>query len=137
ILLRELTACYTATCLGQPTLLPLLPVQYADVAVWQRAWLQGAVLEMQRQYWRTQLADVPALALPLDWARPAVASYRGAEIDLPMEASLAATLKQFSQQQGVTLFMTLLTGLQVLLGRYAGQRDVAVGTPVANRRHVE
>ena len=72
ILIRELSALYQSFLLGQPSPLPELAIQYADYAVWQRNWLEGAVLEAQLDYWTRQLAGVPDLELPTDRPRPPV-----------------------------------------------------------------
>ena len=61
---RELTILYQAFVQDQPSPLPALPIQYADYALWQRSWLQGAVLEQQVAYWREALADLSPLNLP-------------------------------------------------------------------------
>ncbi|QRO01039.1 amino acid adenylation domain-containing protein [Archangium violaceum] len=138
ILIREVAALYEAFRSGRPSPLPELPVQYADYAVWQRGWLQGEALEAQLAYWRQHLADAPAvLELPTDRPRPATRSYRGASCVTSIPKPLADSLKDFSQREGVTLFMTLLAGFQVLLSRYSGQKDIVVGTDVANRNYAE
>src|SRR4029079_487601 len=74
---RGRSALYAARCRGESAGLPALPVQYADYAVWQREWLQGDVLEQQLGYWKQALAELPALDLPTDRPRPAIASFRG------------------------------------------------------------
>ena len=137
ILMRELTALYTASHTGAPASLAPLPVQYADVALGQRAWLQGAVLETQLAYWRTQLADVPALALPTDAPRPLVPDHTAAVVPFALEPELTAQLRALSRREGVTLFMTVLAAVQVVVGRLASQDDVAIGTDVAHRPHAE
>ena len=120
------------------SLLPELPIQYADYTLWQRQWLQGEVLESQLAYWREQLAGAPALLeLPTDRPRPAVQRYAGAQQSLWVSPELLEQLKNLSQQEGVTLFMTLLAAFQVLLMRYSGQNDIVVGTPIANRTREE
>ncbi|WP_340619900.1 non-ribosomal peptide synthetase [Xenorhabdus siamensis] len=136
ILLHELATLYQAFTRGQPDPLPPLPVQYADYALWQRQWLQGAVLETQLTFWRQALHGTPALlALPTDHARPAVQSYQGDQIPFTLSPHLVAALKALSQRHGTTLFMTLLTGWGILLARLSGQPDIVIGTPVANRQH--
>ena len=115
-----------------PTLAPL-PVQYADFALWQRGWLQGEVLEQQLGYWRERLAAVPALELPTDRSRPAVASHRGATHPFTLPAALTGQLRRLGREQGATLYMTLLAAFEALLHRYSGQNDFAIGTPIANR----
>jgi amino acid adenylation domain-containing protein len=131
LLVRELGALYE----GEP--LPELPVQYADYAAWQRDLLRGPELDRKLGYWREQLAGVPALELPLDRPRPAVASHTGARELFRIPEPLTGRLRTACREHGVTLFMGLLAPLQVLLGRYAGQHDVAVGTLVGGRSRPE
>jgi len=137
VLLQELTSFYNAFSQGQSANLPELPIQYADYAVWQRDWLQGEVLERQLGYWKTQLADLTILELPTDKPRPKQQSYRGARAAVQLPAALTQGLKTLSQQQNVSLFMTLLAALQVLLHRYSGQDDIVVGTAIAGRNRPE
>src|SRR5207247_2645034 len=99
--------------------LPELPIQYADYAEWQRENLQGEVLEEQLEYWRKQLGgELPVVELPGDHVRPAVRSYRGAQQELRVSREVTEKLKQVSQKEGATLFMTLLAAFDVLLARY-------------------
>jgi amino acid adenylation domain-containing protein len=138
LFLKELTSLYNAFVRGEPSPLPSLPVQYADFAVWQRTWLQGETLERELAYWRRQLVGMPeVIDLPLDHDRPAVQSYHGAQQSVPFSEGLAQSLRELSQQEGVTSFMALLTTFLVLLWRYSGQEDIVVGTPIANRGQVE
>ncbi len=140
LLLGELARLYGAIARGEPALLPELPVQPADHAVWQRAWLTGDVLAAQLAYWRGQLAGAHwELNLPRDRPRTAARQPRGASLPLHLRHGLAAALAGLSRREGTTLFMTLLAALQVTLGRLAGQDDVLVGTPIAgrNRRELE
>ncbi len=127
VLMGELAALYTR----QP--LPPLPLQYADYAVWQREWLQGEVLERQLAYWRERLAELPALRLPADFRRPARPVHRGGQVEIDIPADLAAALRQLGRDAGATLFMTLLAAFLIVMARYSGEEDVAVGTAVANR----
>ncbi|MCP4657722.1 MAG: amino acid adenylation domain-containing protein, partial [bacterium] len=137
VFLRELEALYRAFTAGRSLPLPEPEVQYADFAVWQRQWLRGEVLEAQLGYWREQLTELPVLELPCDRPRPAVQSFRGEVEEFPLPAELYRRLQELGEERGVTLFMTLLAAVQVLLGRHTGQRDFAVGTPVANRNRAE
>jgi amino acid adenylation domain-containing protein len=135
---RELAVFYEARINNHPADLPELPIQYADYACWQRAYLQGAVLDEQLTYWRQQLTGAPTvLALPTDRPRPAVQTFQGASLDLVLSPELTAALKALSQREDVTLFMTLLAAFQVLLARYSGQDDIVVGTPIAGRTRAE
>jgi amino acid adenylation domain-containing protein len=134
VLTRELSSLYTAYSAGQPSPLAELPVQYGDFAQWQRRWLQGGRLKTLLAYWGKQLVGAPTvLDLPTDRPRPAVQSFRGAAQGFTVPSSVAARLKAVSQQEGATLFMTLLAAFNVLLHRYTGQADMVVGTPIANR----
>jgi len=138
LLVQELGAIYAAFSQGLPDPLPEPAVQYADYAVWQRQWLQGEALATQIDFWRDHLAGAPELLeLPADRPRPALQSYAGGRIELEIPAELTAGLRQLSRRHGTTLFMTLLCGWSALMVRLSGQRDVVIGTPVANRQHTE
>ncbi|MCP4658970.1 MAG: amino acid adenylation domain-containing protein, partial [bacterium] len=113
---------------------------YTDFAVWQQEWLQSQEKEKQLAYWREQLDGAPPmLELPTDRPRPAVQTFGGAQHPLRLSRAAMETLRTLSQQEDATLFMTLLAAFTVLLGRYSGQQDVVVGSPIAgrNRREIE
>ena len=112
-------------------------MQYADYAAWQRRWMDGDIHAKQLDYWTGQLAGLEALELPVDRPRPAVQSQRGATEAFEIPATLTEALYRLSRREGVTLFMTLLAAWDVLLARYTGRTDVAVGSPVANRNRTE
>ena len=138
VLLRELAASYQAEATGQPVALSELPIQYADYAIWQREGLQAGAFEEHLTYWRQQLADASAvLALPTDRPHPAVPIHRGATHPVVFSRAEMTALTELSQREGATLFMTLLAAFQTLLGRYSGQEDIVVGTPVAGRTQPE
>ena len=142
VLVRDLSALYAAALEQHEadlcTVLPPLPIQYADYAAWQRDWLSGEVLETQLSYWRDRLEKAPALLeLPTDHPRPAVKTYRGGQRTLTLEPELADRLEAFSRTRGATLFMTLLAAFKLLLHRYSGQEDILVGSPIANRTQAE
>ena len=134
---RELSAAYSAFVQGREPRLPVLPVQYADYVAWQRGWLQGKVLETQLSYWRTQLAGLSKLDLPTDRPRPLVANHHGANLTFGLPAPLTAALKALGRHDGTTLFMKLVAAFQVLLYRYSGQEDIAVGMLIAGRKRAE
>jgi hypothetical protein len=137
VLLKEFNLLYQAYRQGLPSPLAELPLQYADYAVWQRRWLQGDVLERELHYWRSQLHGLQRLELPTDKARSGKNTGRGEVVCFEIEQELAERLRQLCQREGVTLFMLLVAGLQLVLSRYAGQTDVAIGTAIANRNRVE
>ena len=138
VFVKEVAALYEAYLEGKVSPLPELSVQYADYAVWQREWLQGEVLAGQVDYWREQLRGAPAvLELPTDKVRPLVQRHRGAHHSFSLPVALTRQLRELSRSESASLFMTLLAGWQLLLGRYSGQDDVVVGTPIANRHRGE
>ncbi len=138
ILTRELGQLYQAYVSGQPNPLPELPIQYADFAHWQRQWLSSQVLETYLSYWQQQLTGAPSLLeLPTDYPRPPQPSYRGATLSFSVNQTLTNALKQLSQQNSTTLFMTLLAAFKTLLYRYTQQDDIVIGSPIANRNRTE
>jgi amino acid adenylation domain-containing protein len=138
VLFHELSVLYNAFANGQGSPLPPLPIQYCDFAFWQRAWLQGDVLERLLSYWKKQLAGAPmVLKLPGDRSRPPAQSFRGDYQLATIPPELTGSLKELSLREGVTLFMTCLAAFQLLISRYTGQHDLVVGTDVANRDRVE
>ncbi|MHC5769305.1 MAG: amino acid adenylation domain-containing protein [Nostoc sp.] len=137
VLIQEIAALYTAFASNQPSPLPKLTIQYADFAYWQRQWLQGEVLKKQLSYWQKQLDGISMLNLPTDRPRLAVQTYQGARQPLQLSKSLSKALLALGQQEGVTLFITLLAAFQALLYRYTQQEDIAIGSPIANRNRSE
>jgi hypothetical protein len=138
VFFAELGALYAAYREGKHSPLAALPIQYADYAQWQRQWLQGEVLQEQLGYWKEQLAGAPQLIeLPTDQVRPAQPSYAGAAVAVVLGEQLSRQLKELSQREGLTLFMTLYAGFALLLSKLSGQEDVVIGTPIANRQRVE
>jgi amino acid adenylation domain-containing protein len=132
---REFMILYEAYREQRENPLKPLAVQYADFAIWQREWLEGGSLEQGLEYWKEQLAGIPErLVLPTDRPRPEVQTVAGEICRVSVSAEVTGALKQQSQENQATLFMTLLTGFVVLLSRYSGQDDIVVGSPIANRR---
>jgi aspartate racemase len=138
VLLGELSILYNAFAHNTPSPLEPLPVQYADFALWQRSSIAGEVLDSELDYWRDRLETLPPLlALPSDHPRPARRSGRGATVPVDVPASLTAALRQVTLTGRATLYMTLLAAFQMLLARYSGEDDIAVGSPIANRTRPE
>jgi amino acid adenylation domain-containing protein len=135
LLIHELGELYSAFVAGRDPNLPELPIQYSDFAVWQRQWLQGAVLNEQLAYWKKQLGNnLPVLELPTDRPRPPLQTFQGSTISFSLPPALSKSLKALSQSERATIFMTLLAAFKVLLHRYTGLEDITVGTPIANRQ---
>jgi aspartate racemase len=138
ILLRELTAFYEMFGGGKASSpLPELPIQYADFSIWEHKRLTDAALKTQLDYWRQRLHGLSPLRLPTDYPRTSTFTHQGASQSFMLPLSLVGELKDLSRQEQVTLFMTLLTALQVVLSRYTGQEDIAVGVPIAGRTQLE
>ncbi|WP_259779431.1 non-ribosomal peptide synthetase [Aestuariispira ectoiniformans] len=137
VVVRDLTALYAEAVGGPAAALPGLPVQYADYALWQRDRLSGARLDAELDWWRGRLEGAPVLDLPTDRPRPPVQDFAGATIPVHLPVELMDGLSALSRREGATLFMTLLASFSVLLGRHAGQEDVVVGAPIANRTRAE
>ncbi|MGH9765190.1 MAG: condensation domain-containing protein, partial [Blastocatellia bacterium] len=137
VLVNELMRLYAGVRIDLPPQ-PDLPLQYADFAVWQRNWLKGEVLRKQLSYWTGQLGGAPRLLrLPTDRPRRSVQNGQGATEGLVLNPELARKLRVLSRGEGATLFMTLLAGFQILMGRQSGQDDIVVGCPVSGRTRIE
>ncbi|KAB8332627.1 non-ribosomal peptide synthetase [Scytonema tolypothrichoides VB-61278] len=145
VFIHEISALYEAFATGKPSLrhatltpLPELSIQYVDFAVWQRQWLQGEILDTQLSYWKKQLEGAKTvLELPTDRPRSTLQTSKGTKHAFALSPTLSGSLKSLSQQQGVTLFMTLLAAFNTLLYCYTRQEDILIGTPIANRNRPE
>jgi amino acid adenylation domain-containing protein/non-ribosomal peptide synthase protein (TIGR01720 family) len=133
VLTADLAELYRAEVTGVPATLPALPVRYRDFAVWQRG--RTEVMDTQLRHWRQELAGVPALELPTDRPRPPVHTTAGAQVDLAVAPSVADALRAVARRQDGTLFHALVAATTVVLHRFSGQDDFAVGTAAAGRAH--
>jgi amino acid adenylation domain-containing protein len=138
ILIREIFILYAAHREAGSNPLKPLRIHYKDYAAWQNSRLTGKYLEEHRRYWLNCFKDIPPMAeLPLDRPRPAVQSYKGGHVEFKVMEPVRQALKNLGEQNGVTLFMTLLSALGVLLYYYTGQDDIVIGAPIADREHVD
>ncbi|MCK7622568.1 non-ribosomal peptide synthase/polyketide synthase [Streptomyces sp. RS10V-4] len=136
VLTGDLAHFYRAAT-GAPTAaLPPLPVQYADIAYWQRT-AQDTEAEQQLAYWRDHLAGLEPLQLPTDRPRPAVRTGNGATVGLVLPPDTARRLAEVGRARGTTLFTTLVAAAQTLFARLSGRRDIAVGTVTSGRDRAE
>ncbi|SET96720.1 non-ribosomal peptide synthetase [Hymenobacter actinosclerus] len=136
ILLSDLLTLYQAARTETVAVLPTLPIQYKDFAVWHNAQLASPAAEAHRAYWRAQFAgEVPVLEMPTDFPRPAHRTQRGAVLELRIDAATTSGLRQLSSRRGATLFMGLVASVKALLYRYTGQTDLVVGTVASGREH--
>ncbi|HVT17881.1 MAG TPA: non-ribosomal peptide synthase/polyketide synthase [Thermoanaerobaculia bacterium] len=137
LLVGELAALCRGLVEGGAAALPAPAAQFADYALWERQWLAGEGAATQLAYWRRQLAAVPALDLPTDRPRPALAGRRGGVATVTLDRRLGQAVRAAGRAQGTTTFMTALAAFAAVLWRYSRQDEFAVGTPVANRRLAE
>lgn len=133
LLLQELSFYYNSFVSGQSADLPPPEIQYPDYAIWQRTANRQPHLNLQLDYWRSRLSGAKEVELPTDRPRKRIPSYRGAWISAPLSGELSRAIRGLARDQDATPFMILLAAFQVLLGRWSGQTDVLVGSPVAGR----
>ncbi|MCC4590196.1 amino acid adenylation domain-containing protein [Xanthomonas campestris pv. cannae] len=134
VLGKEFAQLYRAFRDGLAPELPVLSLQYADYACWQRAEAQAPVLQAQLRYWQHALADLPAVhALPLDRPRPARQRFDGGVLPRQVGAAIVQPLKRLALQHEASLFMALHAALAVVIGRWSNETDVVIGSPVAGR----
>ncbi|MGP8319144.1 condensation domain-containing protein, partial [Bacillus subtilis] len=130
LLLEELMLLYKGMNL------PELSIQYKDYSAWQQSPAQRELLKQQESYWEECFSEgVPLLHLPTDYQRPPIQQFKGEILSTKIELPILQKLKEMSNKQGATLFMTLLASYNVLLAKYSGQEDIVIGTPTAGRSH--
>lgn len=138
VLFRDLGTLYSAQVAGSRAELPVLPIQYADYAVWQRETLVGGRLATLVAYWRRELADsLDPLELPTDFPRTGSPTFDGGHRAVLLPADLVMQLRESAQVRGATLYMMVLAGLMTVLHRYTGARNVLVGSGIAAREEIE
>jgi len=141
VLLHELSSLYQAYVAGgreQATaVLSALPIQYADFAIWQRDYLKGQVLEQQRAYWRTQLASLEELSVPADYPRPTSQTFEGDTVSFQVSDDVSRGINALCRQESTTPFMVIVMAAQLILSRYSGQKDIVIGTTIANRSQAQ
>ncbi|MEL6163173.1 MAG: condensation domain-containing protein, partial [Cyanobacteria bacterium J06628_3] len=136
LLIREITIIYQFLIKGETPQLPKLTVQYGDYTTWEQEWLKSEKRATQLEYWQKNLANYPPLLnLPTDYSRPPVQRFRGARESFALSPELSNSLKNLSQGQNTTLFMTLLAAFKILLYRYSNQEDILIGSTITNREN--
>ena len=137
VLATDLAACYTAAVRGRPADLPPLPVRYADYAVWQRERRSSAASNDDLAYWQDRLDGISPLNLPTDRPRPSVRVARADGIVSDIPPTVLDGLKALAGRHNASLYMVLVAAVKVLLARYCGQADIAVGTVTSGRDRAE
>ncbi|MGE5828866.1 MAG: amino acid adenylation domain-containing protein [Micromonosporaceae bacterium] len=133
IFVRELGELYAAELTGVAAQLPELPIQPADLAVWQRNRLSAGGLQRQLDYWREALRDLPTLDYPTARPRPAERTWAGSSVEVEIPASLGQELRRVAQQERASLLAVLLAGYTAVLTRHTGQHDIPVGSVLSGR----
>ncbi|MGO4295019.1 amino acid adenylation domain-containing protein [Chitinophaga sp. RAB17] len=138
ILIKELLQLYNGYLKGAASALPPLRIQYKDYVAWQQEQLTGGQMEVHKAYWLQQFEEeAPVLALAADKPRPAIKTYNGAIVNCRLNPGTAKGFSALCKEQGATLFMGLLSAVNVLLHRYTNQEDIVIGSPVAGREHAD
>ena len=137
VLAGEMARIYQSYALGHRCPLDPLPIQYGDFSVWQQDFLESPAMADQLAYWKQALAGMTELDLSTDFPRPAVKSWQGDITSVLLPTGLTDRLQAIAARHGSTLFHLQLAAFQILLGRYTGSTDIAVGTPVTGRTREE
>ena len=138
ILKNEVSKLYNSYITGEEIELDDLKIQYSDYSIWQREWLRGEALEKQLVYWKNKLDGIiDVINLPNDRVRPKELSYEGRRYSHKLNKTLSDKLREVARVEGVSLYMVLLSALQVLLHKLSGDEDIVVGSPIANRHYIE
>ena len=132
----ELSFLYNVLTQGKSPALPPPEQHYKDFALWQKNWLASQDSEKVLTFWQKRLSNHSGyLNLPTDRPRQPVQILSGGAIPFNLSKSFTESLKEFSRQNNVNIFLTLLTAYLILLFRYTNQKDIIIGVPLTNRRH--
>jgi amino acid adenylation domain-containing protein len=135
IFLTELEKLYNAFVTKTNPNLPALQIQYIDFTYWQRNSLTTKSCNSQIRYWRNKLKNFSELNLPTDYPRAAVKTYAGKQKIFEINQDITKELKEIAHTNNASLFMVLLAAFNILLARYSSQKDITIGTAIANRNH--
>lgn len=133
IIVNDLTEFYRSQIEARRPRVSEVKFRYADFSIWQHRRSAGEELKRKISYWKDHLSGIQTLELLPDFSRSAILAMEGDSVSLFIEKGLTQQLRKNSTKEGVTLFMTLLAAFKILLFKYTGQGDIAVGSPVAGR----
>ena len=138
IILKEFETYYSSFANGTEPQPKPLKIQYKDYAAWQNRILDGDSLNPVRNYWHEKLkSSRPDMNLPFDFKRTDSFEIDGELVKYNLDSSLAKGLKDICKSANTSLYMALLTVVNVLLHKYTGEDDIIVGSPVAGRQHFD
>ncbi|WP_246258378.1 non-ribosomal peptide synthetase [Kroppenstedtia pulmonis] len=134
VLLKELNILYDAFRNDKSCPLEPLPFQYLDFTSWQKDWLDSGEYNRQLDFWRAELEGMPTvLQLPTDYQRPSIVTYDGDKLYFSLDPSLVKGIKDLAKSNHASEYMVFLAAFNLLLHRYSGQKELLVGSPIANR----
>ncbi|HEX2273703.1 MAG TPA: condensation domain-containing protein, partial [Acidimicrobiales bacterium] len=137
IFLGEVATAYEALAEGRAPELSPLPVQYADFAIWQRAWLSEQRLAEQYEYWRKVLTGMPlGPAVPFDHL-PGAPTRRIAKLAVTVPPDLYRRLQAIARSARTTPFVVVTAAVKALLSRYGGMTDIVLSTTLSGRQRNE
>ncbi|MGD2087793.1 MAG: amino acid adenylation domain-containing protein [Candidatus Aminicenantes bacterium] len=132
LFVKEFLALYEGEELPTPRL------QYRDYTEWQNSEAQQAVITGQEEFWLGVFAgEIPVLSLPTDYPRPETQRFEGDRDGFLLDKQQTGALMALARKEDVTLYMILLSLLNIFLSKLSGQEDIIIGTPVAGRRHAD
>ncbi|NOQ24119.1 MAG: amino acid adenylation domain-containing protein [Bacteroidales bacterium] len=115
-----------------------LSLQYKDYSQWQNSEEQQIKVKDQENYWiRKFEGEIPVLDLPVDYIRPVIQSHEGARVHFALSKEETHFIKSFAKENGLTLYMSVLSIFNILLSKLSGQEDIIIGTPIAGRNHLD
>lgn len=134
VLQNEFAALYDALAHGHPPSLPALPIEYTDYTLWEQKNIAGPWLEEKLAFWRAHLVNAPtSLDLQTDFPRHENTRQEGDVLKREVPQELVRQLETFAREHNATLFMVMVTAMNVLLQRMTGQSDLCIGVMSANR----
>lgn len=136
LMINELLTFYDAHLNSAEKPYAPLRIQYKDYAEWQQKQVADGSFNVHKKYWLEQFSgSIPVLAMPVDYPRPAIRTFKGGVVGRTLDKEAAAAIRSLCKADGITLFTGLLAAVKTLLYRYTGQEDIVVGAPIAEREH--
>ncbi|HEX2867284.1 MAG TPA: amino acid adenylation domain-containing protein [Ignavibacteriales bacterium] len=136
IIMRELAGYYNSIIQGGPYEPQALRIQYKDYCGYEKELIESNKYTEEKQYWIKKLHQpLPTLELPYDRPRPPVKTYNGDYLFFEIEPELSKSLSGFCRQQGVSLYVLVVSVVNILLHKYSSQDDIILGSPVSGRNH--
>ena len=132
ILTKEFMSLYDGQKLAEQR------IQYKDFSEWQNEYLKSAAMKEQEKYWLEQFSgEIPLLNMPLDYMRPPIQSFAGGRVEFKLNQEMTKELNNLARISGATLYMILLSAINIVLSKYTGQADIIVGSPISGRGHAD